>query len=304
MDRCQKFITKANNFYDYLYDYSKVNYINSKTKVCIICSKHGEFYKTPNNHLNGQGCPKCSGDQLSEKFKLDDATFKDNAVNIHNLYYDYSKVEYVNNKTKVCIICPNHGEFWQTPHNHLSGKGCPKCANNVRLDTASMISVANAVHGDKYDYSKTEYVNANTKVCIICPDHGEFWQTPGNHIYNRAGCPKCNTSKGELAIHRYLSELNIEYIPQHTFKDCVNLGLLPFDVYLPKYNMCIEYDGRQHFEPVTAFGGVDGHNKTKKNDAIKNAYCLNNNILLHRISYTDDIVDCLNSFMGGLYENS
>ena len=105
------------------------------------------------------------------------------AKEIHGNKYDYSKVEYKNTSTKVCIICPEHGEFWQTPNHHLQGHGCPKCKNEkIRKRHTHNITIfiekARKVHGDKYDYSKAEYINASTKVCIICPEHGEFWQTP------------------------------------------------------------------------------------------------------------------------------
>ncbi len=126
--------------------------------------------------------------------------FIEKAIIIHNNKYDYSKVEYVNKRTKVCIICPEHGEFWQTPRNHLLGCGCFRCsqknkslisANKNRTTLGEFIRKAKEIHGDKYDYSKVKYINAKTKVCIICPEHGEFWQTPNVHISGGNGCPKC-----------------------------------------------------------------------------------------------------------------
>jgi protein-arginine kinase activator protein McsA len=118
---------------------------------------------------------------------------------IHGNKYDYSKVEYRNTHEKVCIICPEHGEFWQTPHNHLKGRGCQKCAKinsakKRRLQVSDFINKARKIHNDKYDYSKVEYVNSQTPVCIICPEHGEFWQTPSNHLKGK-GCPKCSYIK-------------------------------------------------------------------------------------------------------------
>ena len=186
----EEFINKAREVHGNKYDYSKINYMNSRTKVCIICPEHGEFWQTPNDHLNGRGCPKCAG-----KIKLNTSEFINRAREVHGDKYDYSKVEYVNANTKVCIICPKHGEFWQTPSGHLSGKGCPKCANELRQRTLSstlegFIKKAREVHGDKYDYSKVKYVNSHTKVCIICPEHGEFWQTPASHLSGK-NCPKC-----------------------------------------------------------------------------------------------------------------
>ena len=118
-----EFIAKAKKIHGDKYDYSKVNYVNNYTKVCIICHEHGEFWQTPGAHLRGQGCPKCK----SKKQTCTTDEFIAKAKKIHGDKYDYSKVEYVNRKTKVCIICPKHGEFWQTPSAHLRGQGCPKC---------------------------------------------------------------------------------------------------------------------------------------------------------------------------------
>ena len=113
---------------------------------------------------------------------------------IHHDKYDYSKVEYINSRTKICIICPEHGEFWQKPRVHLKGSGCPLCykENNhtTLLSTESFIEKAKKIHGDKYDYSYVKYINAKTPVCIICPEHGEFWQKPNYHLSGN-GCQKC-----------------------------------------------------------------------------------------------------------------
>jgi superfamily II DNA or RNA helicase len=181
------FIEEARKVHGNKYDYSKVSYTNSKTKVCIICPDHGEFWQTPYNHAKGKGCPKCSG---NAKFNTED--FINKARTIHGDRYDYSKVQYINANSKVCIVCPEHGEFWQTPINHLKGAECPKCSGNVRLSKDDFINRSHIVHGNKYDYSKVKYINTNTKVCIICPEHGEFWQTPGSHINGSCGCAKCS----------------------------------------------------------------------------------------------------------------
>lgn len=183
------FITKSSEVHNNKYDYSKVEYINAHTKVCIICPEHGEFWQTPNAHLNGKGCPKCGyiKRSISQRSSLDE--FIKKSRKFHKDKYDYSKVEYVNNLTKVCIICPEHGEFWMIPSNHLRGQGCPKCQNKV-ANTEDFVQKAKKIHKDKYDYSKVEYIRSNKYVCIICPEHGEFYQTPNNHLRNR-GCPKC-----------------------------------------------------------------------------------------------------------------
>lgn len=106
-------------------------------------------------------------------------SFINKAKEIHGDKYDYSKTIYNNAHTLISIICPEHGEFLQKPYSHLSGYGCKKCATKklgvlYRDNAQEFIKKAKEVHGDKYDYSKVEYVNTNMKVCIICPEHGEF----------------------------------------------------------------------------------------------------------------------------------
>jgi hypothetical protein len=175
----ENFIKRAVEIHGNKYDYSKAIYKNLYTKVCIVCPKHGEFWQTPNAHIiRKQGCKLCSNEEIANKFKKSTEQFIAEAHKVHGDKYDYSKVEYVNNKTKVCIICHEHGEFWQTPSKHILGQECPKCTvkhkNNQPKNTEQFIAEARKVHGDKYDYSKVEYVNDRTKVCIICPGHGEF----------------------------------------------------------------------------------------------------------------------------------
>jgi superfamily II DNA or RNA helicase len=179
------FIRSARKVHGDKYDYSKVVYKNNKTDVCIICPIHGEFYQTPNSHLKGRGCPICGGTKKSTK---EDFIIK--AKQVHGDKYDYSKVVYVNNQIKVCIICPIHGEFYQTPKTHLSGSGCPKCSGNKKYTKEDFVQESSKVHGYKYDYSKVEYKNNKTDVCIICPIHGEFYQAPKNHLSGQ-GCPIC-----------------------------------------------------------------------------------------------------------------
>ena len=247
----EEFIKKAREKHNDKYDYSKVTYIGAHNKVCIICPEHGEFWQKPNGHLNGYGCSKCSG-----KYTPTKEEWIISAHDVHGDKYDYSKVHYVNNHTKVCIICPKpgHGEFWQTPNCHLSGQGCPKCGGVYIPTKEEWIASARKSHGNKYDCSKVEYVNCVVKVCIICPEHGEFWQTPNNHT-NGAGCPKCNLSHLERSVMNYLDDMEITYENQKHFKW---LGRQSLDFYLPDYNVGIECQGEQHFFPVDFAGkGVE-----------------------------------------------
>ena len=225
----EEFITLAKNVHGDKYDYSKVEYVSSDKKVCIICPKHGEFWQVPNSHLQGRGCPVCGAETRRESRTKTTYDFITKAREIHGDKYDYSKVEYKGANVDVCIICPEHGEFWQRPTNHLTGKGCPKCAGRTTLTREDFIAKAREVHGsNKYDYSKVEYVNAKTKVCIICPEHGEFWQLPDHHLKG-AECPKCH-GRGKTT-EEFITELRdvhgdkydyskVEYV-KNSVKVCV-----------------------------------------------------------------------------------
>ena len=158
-----------------------------------------------------------------------------------------------------------------------------------------MLFRSNITHNNKYDYSKSIYKNLRTKIIIICPIHGEFLQSPKNHKYS--GCPKCNESKGEKMINKILDDKYIKYIKQKKFDKCENIKKLSFDFYLPDYNVCIEYDGEQHYKPITYFGGIKRYEIQKKRDEIKNIYCIENNIKLLRISYKENIKEKIEKYI-------
>lgn len=195
MDK-EEFIERANKRHCGKYDYSKVEYINCKTKVCIICPEHGEFWQTPDNHYRGQGCPMCVGKKRWDtRGRLTTEDFIEKARKIHGDKYDYSKVTYVSARKKICIICPKHGEFWQTPDSHLNGNGCPECKKET-LRTKKTTSFndflfsATTVHNGKYIYDENSYTGSKYKTRIYCPKHGEFWQNAYAHLKG-CECPKC-----------------------------------------------------------------------------------------------------------------
>jgi len=283
-----KFIEKSNLVHNNKYKYTKVKYKTAHIKVIITCPEHGDFKQKPSRHLSGDGCSKCSNnynytnDEFIEKCNL-----------VHNNKYDYSLTKYINSHTKVKIICPEHGTFSQNSSSHLKGIGCQMCYVDSRTHNNEIfIEKSKEIHGDRYDYSLIEYVNSYTKVKIICPIHGVFEQEP--HIHLRGfGCSSCKSSTGENKIKLFLENNNIEYIYQHIYDDCKDQRHLPFDFYLPKYNICIEFDGLQHFKPIEYFGGKKTFNITKNHDNIKNKYCEDNNIKLLRIKYNEKIEEKL-----------
>jgi len=277
----EEFIEESTKVHNGKYDYSKVDYINNKTKVCIVCPIHGEFWQAPQDHIKGRGCTKCNGGVLHSNEE-----WLDKFKKTHGEKYIYSidNTKKLTSNTKLNIICPIHGTFIQACINHSTGQGCPKCANEnnsivKRKNNEYFISIAEKIHGNKYDYSKVDYINNYTKVCIICPKHGEFWQKPNVHLLNH-GCPKCSCSKLELEIIKLLDDNKIEYIYQANKKNFPWLKRLSLDFYLPEYNIAIECQGIEHFKEIKFFGGTKKYIETVKRDNRKLNLCENNNIKL------------------------
>ena len=276
-----KFIKQSNEIHNNKYDYSLTIYKNAHTKIKIKCPEHGIFDQIPWNHLNGEGCPFCAVRKTTLEI------FKSKSNRKHNNKYNYSLItEYTNCKTKIKIICPEHGIFEQISNNHLNGEGCPYCYTKNKTTLENFKNKSNQKHNNKYNYSLiTEYINTNTKVKIICSKHGYFYQLPRNHLFGQ-GCPKCNESKGEKLIREFLEKNLINFIQYKRFKNCKYKNLLSFDFYLQEQNICIEFDGIQHFKNWFNDDNDDLKNRIEK-DEIKNKYCSDNNIKLIRIKYSN-----------------
>jgi very-short-patch-repair endonuclease/predicted transcriptional regulator len=277
------------------YDYSLVDYKNSKTKVDIICLEHGKFSKAPMKHLSGQGCGECSKNKFGLNKRITTEGFIIKAKLVHGDKYDYSLVNIINSIIKIKIICPEHGIWKQKPNGHLSGKGCRTCSGYKKLTTEDFVKKSNDIHECKYDYSLVDYKNHYGKVSIICPEHGIYNQGSGSHLAG-VGCPNCNESKGEKKINSWLLDREIVFKRQKAFKNCKYKRQMYFDFYLPEYNLCIEFDGKQHFEAIEFFGGETGLIENKKRDNIKNKFCNKHNINILRISYKDDVIKKLETW--------
>lgn len=200
----EEFIAKAIAVRGDKYDYSKVVYTTTHEHVVIICKEHGEFKQIPSGHLRGVDCPSCMGVK-----KVTTEEFIGRAKEVHGELYDYSKTEVKAVSKKVTITCQKHGDFQQVVNNHLQGKGCPTCGKTGKLNNSTFIARSKEVHGDRYDYSKVDYIDAKTHVIINCVEHGEFKQAPHKHLIGQ-GCPKCSSSgfnDNKPAILYYLSVL-------------------------------------------------------------------------------------------------
>ena len=215
---------------------------------------------------------------------------------IHNSKYDYSLVYYINAKTKVKIICNKHGIFEQVPDSHITQKtGCPLCSKKHKYTNDEFINKAVLIHNKTYDYSEVKYINNYTKIKIKCEKHGIFEQTPSNHLSGK-GCDLCQKSKNENLITIFLKNKNINHKQQHKFDDCKYIRSLPFDFYLPDHNICIEFQGKQHYQPIEFFGGKNGFILQQKRDNVKINYCKNNNIRLIIVKYNDNLLEKLSNY--------
>ena len=283
----ESWIKKARKIHGDRYDYSKVEYVDSHTKVCIICPVHGEFWQLPYSHLNGRGCRACKYEKLAKNKNMGAETFIKRAKKIHGDKYNYSKVEYHGCEEKVIIICPKHGEFLQTPTNHLSNHGCPQCGDEERIrkktkTTEQFITEAKKIHWDKYDYSKSEYKGVLEPIKIICPKHGEFLQRPNDHL-NGHGCPSCINSILEKNVREELTKNSIHFEEYYKFDWLINEKTkYPYklDFYLPEYNIAIECQGEQHFKAIKFFGGEKSLHYNIKRDIDKKKLCISHDIKL------------------------
>jgi len=359
----KQFLTSVKNIHGDKYDYSKVKYFNSQSKVEIICPIHGSFVMKANSHANGQGCPVCGRIEANKKIAIDYLEFLNRAAKTHGGRYIYDENSYIDFTTKMRIECSEHGWFKQKPHSHISmrsgcpicgilqtaksnekgwgsvlnmfkevhnnrysydestykdvsskmkikcnihgwflqkpyqhysGSGCNKCAiievhEKQKINFKEFKKRSQLKHGSRYNYSEEDYVDIFTPIKISCEKHGEFYQKPHDH-YRGSGCPKCQSSRGENAVRLILKELDIEFKEQKTFEGLEYRNKLRCDFYIPNTNTVIEYNGLQHYEPISIFGGLKGLEETQKRDVVKYDYLAKNKIKLIIIRYdTDDI---------------
>ena len=285
------FISRAIEIHGDRYDYSKTEYIKAKEPVVIICKEHGEFRQRPQDHiLKSCGCPKCKADKTIETHSYTKDKFLELANSKHNFKYDYSKTDYINYSTNIKIVCPIHGEYSQNPRDHITGTGCPKCGReqankSESLSVEQFITKSNEVHFGKYDYSKVEYINSQTKVCIICQEHGEFWQTPANHMQGQ-GCPKCRLV-GQTKLYNKLREvfpkLDIVFEADKTIIPWIENQRI--DIYIPDINFAIELMGPQHYEEIPYFKNGSSLQITQERDSRKREKCYKNGCTLRELRY-------------------
>lgn len=273
-------------------------YTNNCTPLKIKCKCGNEFKVNFSKFKDNkkQYCNICGYNIRTKKLRH---SYSDIKNEFEKRGYILVSKEYKSLNEQLKYICPKHKDkgiltIWGT--NLLKGHGCVYCGAEsageiLKKTNEEFISEMEEKYGDEY-IILGEYINAKTKIKVKHNICGHEWSVTPANLLRGYGCPKCASSKGEKTIGEYLQSNNIDFISEYSFIDCRNELPLPFDFYLPDSNTLIEYDGKQHYEPVN-FGGCSddvaliNHKRTKKHDNIKNTYCKSNNIKLVRIPYWD-----------------
>lgn len=268
----EEFVARSKTLHDNKYKYHQNTYNLLSNKTKITCPVHGDFYQTPSDHLGKCGCPACGRNRIREKRSFTFEKFVAKANEKHKNKYQYDKTSFSNCNSKVKITCPEHGEFYQRVNAHISGQGCRKCSFHelstlMAGNLESFVEKAIAIHGSRYTYSETIYVRSSVKVAITCSKHGNFFQTPNNHLAKRAGCPSCNASKGELMLEKIFLKNNIPHSREYRIPG-VSVRY-EYDFHLPNMKTLIEFQGIQHFKPIEYFGGAEAFRYLQKCDSIK-----------------------------------
>ena len=265
-------------------------YKNAATKIKMkhnICNHEWEV--VPYSFLSGNRCPKCAG-----KLKKTTDSFKKEVFDIVGNEYTVLG-DYIDTKTKIKMKHNKCGNEWEVTPNHFlySNSRCSKCFGGVKKSQEQFKEEIYNLVGDEYEFLE-EYINSQTKIKIRHNVCGHEYEVAPNHFLHGNRCPKCKSSisKGERAIMKYLEKNKIPFSYEHKFEDLEDKIKLRFDFYLPERNICIEFDGRQHYEVVN-FGGIsqekaeENFTVTQKHDKMKDEYCKEKGIKLLRIPYTE-----------------
>lgn len=290
----KKYIVKFKEIHKSKYEYliKESDILNTK-KIKIKCPIHGVFKQLVCNHLKGAGCKECGYIEKGLKSRNTQEWFIQKFKEIHDEKYDYSKVKYTLNHEKIEIICSKHGSFFQTPTSHFYAKaGCKKCyseeqSKNLRLNSNELVNKIDKDILESYPFDASSYKKMGSKIRVKCKIHNlDYEQIAQSYFKGCIGCPKCVTSLGEIKIRNFLDINKIKYIAQKKFEDCKYKRQLSFDFYLPDLDLCIEFDGQQHYKKVIR-KRQESLKIIQKRDKIKNQYCEINKIKLIRIPYWD-----------------
>jgi len=300
----KKFIEKSIKTFGDVIDFSFLDYKDQYSKVDLICKIHNFRFKVmPKKFLisKNHGCRLCFKEQLSK-----DLINKDYIQKCKNKFshISYEKANVYNGCfSKGIFICKIHNvEFEQRFKDHMSGNGgCPICRDekmiiSTKYTNEEFINESKKRFPNKFTYEKTNYIYSLKPVTITCVIHGDFNIVAAEHLRRNGSCTKCFCNQGETKIMSYLENEKISYNHQKSFDGCRNPktnNKLFFDIYIPCYNLIIEFHGAQHFRPVDWFGGKKSFINSVFRDKVKFNYCLENNINYEMIRYDEKIDDRL-----------
>lgn len=261
----------------------ETEYINNGTPMRMRCQHGHEFKISFQNLKKGNGCSYC--------YKYRKLTHDDVYQKCKEKGFEL-KTPYINAKTKIIVVCEN-GHDWETTWPKIQGnRPCPYCSGK-RIHMNDVIKNITREGYEILTEITPDMRFSSARLTLKCPE-GHVYETTYQVWQGGCRCPHHNRSLGEEKVSDILRDMNIKFMTQYTFNECKDVNKLPFDFYIPKYNLCIEYDGRGHHEPIDWAGRGDEWAKeqfewVKKHDSIKNDFCLHNNIKLLRIPYWEDI---------------
>ena len=300
----EEFREKANERFGVKFRYIREFREGSNTYIEYECPVHGIIRQTKYSHLKSKfGCKKCA-DESNRIYKSNEELI-DACKKLHNNKYEYLEVDYTNLQKPMKIKCNvadefgEHGVFYQKYANHFNNKeGCPLCGKTHGITLERFINKANKKHNFKYTYENAVYKDAHTKLLITCPEHGDFLQTPNDHL-SGYGCPKCRSSHMETKTRQLLTEYNIKFEEQKQFDWLIfkKRGRMKLDFYLPDYDMAIECQGEQHFYPIEYYHGKEKFEIIKERDEFKKKLCEENNVSIEYINYYDNLENKLNDIL-------
>jgi len=213
----EEFIKRSRFKHGDRFSYDKSIY-SVGNKIIVTCSEHGDFGTSPHNHMNGHGCFKCR----PKPPRLENTEYLKRAASVHGDKFDYTKTKYIQSNQKITVVCKLHGEFKVFPTDHIKGNGgCIRCmADATRKDTETFINDAIAVHGDKYNYTKVNYVHCETKVTIVCSEHGVFEQPPKAHLKG-LGCFKCSVAARRDTLEDFIEKALVVHKNRYAYDKVV-----------------------------------------------------------------------------------
>lgn len=275
-------------------------YIDTHTKILHHCIQHDITWMiAPAHILQGQGCPSCKIDKIGNTHRKSHEQYVNELLAVNDQVV--VKEQYKDSKTPILHHCNIHNIDWMiAPQCALNGHKCPMCSGGVlKTHEQYVIDVTNINPDIEV---KGKYINSSTPILHMCKLCGHMWNARPYNILSGKGCPMCRESVGEKYIRKWLDLHFINFVYQKTFDDCKDINVLPFDFYLPEYNICIEYNGQQHYEAIDFAGrgkkwAEEKLTLTQYHDMLKYDYCAKNNIRLIIIPYWADVNVELNKFL-------